>query len=212
MTRHIGSIRLVLTSVLAIVGAIALFSTPAAAQEICNLNPTLGLVDGNGDGLVTRGEIQALVDASGGAEGVEQLQQLLNSWPAGLTGIRYTGCTPDNGSGNGNGNGDGSDNGSGNGNGSPGDGSGNGSGSGDGSGSSDGDSTGDSGGNGGGDGTEAAGGNGELDPVTGLPVTGLPVSGHGVSTTATASALAVILASVAGIMLVAVRSGQRRGA
>lgn len=110
-TRIAGRVALV---AMVVWGLMALAAHPAAAREICNLNGSLGLADGNGDGVVSRGEIQAIIDAAQGVEGVDQLQSLLNSLPGDVTGIRYTGCTPggDAGSGDG-GSGTGTDGGTG---------------------------------------------------------------------------------------------------
>ncbi len=88
---------------LMVLGLMGFAVNPAAARELCRPNGSLALVDGNGDGVVSRGEIQALIDAAGDAEGVGQLQSALNSLPGDVTGIRYTGCTGDGGSGTGNG-------------------------------------------------------------------------------------------------------------
>ncbi len=74
---------------------------PAAARELCRPNGSLALVDGNDDGVVSRGEIQALIDAAGDAEGADELQSALNSLGGDVTGIRYTGCTADGGTGDG---------------------------------------------------------------------------------------------------------------
>ncbi len=78
-------------------GLIGIAVSPATARELCNPNGSLALADGNGDGVVSRGEIQAIINAAGDAPGASQLQGVLNGLPADVTGIRYTGCTADGG-------------------------------------------------------------------------------------------------------------------
>jgi len=171
-----------------LIGLMGLAINPAVARELCSENGSLALADGNGDGVVSRGEIQAVIDAAQGVEGVDQLQELLNGLPGDVTGIRYKDCAA---SGDGSGTGtDGS--GSGNdGSGTGGEGSGSGTEGGDGSGTgadggaasgdADGTGTGDADGTGTGTGDAATGEGGTvvinaegtpIDAITGLPDTG----------------------------------------
>lgn len=76
------------------------FSTAAAqSAEICSPNPALALADGNGDGVVSVGELQALNELAGGNADLEaQIDRVVAQ---GITGIRYTGCTADGDAGGG---------------------------------------------------------------------------------------------------------------
>jgi hypothetical protein len=177
---------------------IGLAMNPVAARELCNENGSLALADGDGDGVVSRGEIQAIIDAASGVEGADQLQSLLNGLPGDVTGIRYVDCAA---SGDGSGTGDG---GSGTGDGS-------GTGTGDGSGTGDGGSgtgTGD-GNTATGSGTAADGGTGEAGEVVinaeGTPVnaiTGLPNTGQGSGFQATGTAAMWLALAIAGVVAV----------
>ncbi len=40
-----------------VIGLMGLAMIPAVARELCNEDSSLGLADGNGDGVVSRGEI-----------------------------------------------------------------------------------------------------------------------------------------------------------
>jgi len=189
--------RLALMGMVAI-GLMGLAMNPVAARELCNEDSSLGLADGNGDGVVSRGEIQAIIDAASGVEGVDQLQSLLNGLPGDVTGIRYVDCPA---SGDGSGTGDG---GSGTGDGS-------GTGTGDGSGTGDGGSgtgTGD-GNTATGSGTTADGGTGDAGDVVfnaeGTPVdaiTGLPNTGQGSGFQAPGTAAMWLALAIAGAVAV----------
>jgi len=187
--------------IVAIMALAALAATPAAAQEICNENPTLALLDGDNDGAVSRGEIQAFIDSAGDAEGIDELQALVDQMSAGAS-IRYVDCEG-GGSGTGNGSGEGTDTGDGSGSGS-----GTGDGSGDGSGTGDGGDTADSGS---GESTASTGDDGTgttaVDPVTGLPITG-----HGPGLANSLPAQLVILIVTAAIAGIALRTGLRQRA
>jgi hypothetical protein len=74
-----------------LVGATAL---PVAAEEICQDQPVLAAVDGNGDGVASVGEIRSVAPDNA------ELQAAADQLDArGVTGIRYTGC--DGGAGDG---------------------------------------------------------------------------------------------------------------
>jgi hypothetical protein len=81
-----------------LVGATAL---PVAAEEICQDQPVLAAVDGNGDGVASVGEIRSVAPDNA------ELQAAADQLEArGVTGIRYTGCDDSGGDG-GTGTGDG---------------------------------------------------------------------------------------------------------
>lgn len=74
---------------LALMGA--MFSS-TAAQTLCTNNSSLAMVDTNGDGIATAGEISALAPDNA------ELQAAVGQLQAqGYSGIQYTGCTPDDG-------------------------------------------------------------------------------------------------------------------
>jgi hypothetical protein len=189
---------------MAMIGFGMVGASPVAAQEVCRPDGRLAIVDGNGDGVVTQSEVQAVVDSLGDAEGIENLQAVVNTWPANVTGIRYTGCTADGGGDTGNGGGTGN-NGGGTGGGT-GDGSGTGGGTGDGSGTGTGDGSGTGEGTGDGSGTGTAGGTGDgsgtgnpttIVMIDGTPVvvdtvTGLPATGQGEGSASSANSAATI--------------------
>ncbi len=171
---------------LVVIGLMGLAMNPVAARELCNEDSSLGLADGNGDGVVSRGEIQAIIDAASGVEGADQLQSLLNGLPGDVTGIRYVDCAA-SGDGSGTDTGDGSGTGDG----------GSGTGTGDG-----GTST--------GSGTAADGGTGEAGDVVinaeGTPVdaiTGLPNTGQGSGFQASGAAVVWLALAIAGVVAVA---------
>jgi hypothetical protein len=188
---------------LMVIGLVGFTMNPAAARELCNENSSLSLADGDGDGVVSRGEIQAIINAAGDAEGVDQLQALLDGLPGDVTGIRYVDCPADGGSGDDGTGDDGSgtgDDGSGTGD----DGSGTGDGSGDGNGSGDGSGTGTEG-----DGSTEGGApvlNAEGTPVD--PVTGLPDTGQGSPSSDTGSA-PFVLFGIAGVVALIAVAGVR---
>jgi hypothetical protein len=192
-------VRRCLALLVTFLGLLALTVNPASARELCSENAALGLIDGDGDGLVSRGEIQALIDSAGDVEGVDQLQQLLNDLPSDVTGIRYVDCaSTDPGSGSGTGNGSGSGTGSG---------TGDGAGSGSDSGTDDGSGTGAEAAAGDAGTADNAAGTGEVDPVTGLPVTG-----HGPGLATSLPAQLVILLMAATVAGIALRTGLRQRA
>ena len=198
-------VRRCLALLVTFLGLLALTVNPASARELCSENATLGLIDGDGDGVVSRGEVQALIDSAGDAEGVDELQQLLNQLPSDVTGIRYVDCAstdPGSGSDTGNGSGSGTDNGTG-----TGDGTGDGAGSGSDSGTDDGSGTGAEAAAGDTGTADNAAGTGEVDPVTGLPVTG-----HGPGLATSLPAQMVILLMAAAIAGIALRTGLRQRA
>lgn len=113
MRNGTGIARRGVVMVLLVLGLMTIAINSATARELCELNPDLGLADLNGDGVVSRGEIQTIINAAGDSEDAAQLQGLLDQLPADITGIRYQGCTPgedgtgDGGENGGNGTGDG---------------------------------------------------------------------------------------------------------
>jgi len=164
---------------------IGLAMNPVAARELCNENGSLAVADRDGDGVVSRGEIQAIIDAASGVEGADQLQSLLNGLPGDVTGIRYVDCAA-SGDGSGTGTGDGSGTGDG----------GSGTGTGDGNTAT-------------GSGTAADGGTGEAGEVVinaeGTPVnaiTGLPNTGQGSGFQATGTAAMWLALAIAGVVAV----------
>ena len=193
-----------------VMAMMGLASSPAAAQTLCTNEPMLGMVDSNGDGIASVGEIRAL------APNNADLQAAANQLEAsGYTGIAYGGgCDNGGGSGSGSGNtggGSGSGNtggGSGSGNTGGGSGSGNTGGSGDGTASGGSESAGD-GTNAfasGGDGTGASGerasgdGSGEGGSVSSIPDTG---TGSAFITDTGISAMAGVFAVIALVALAA---------
>lgn len=173
-------------------------ASPVAAEEICRPNAGLGFVDGNGDGVVNQGEVQAFINAAGDAEGLDDLRAVVNNWPANLTGIRYTGCTADGGGDTGTGGGTGNNGGdTGNGGDSGNNGGDTGSGTDDGSGTGGDTGTGDGSGSGAGNEAGGTGNSTTVVMIDGTPVvvdsvTGLPATGQGDASTASLSGNAAI--------------------
>jgi len=180
------------------IGMMGALAPTTAAQTICRNEPTLGLVDSDGDGVATTGEIRALAPDNA------ELQSVAGQLEAqGITGIQYSGCTEgENGGGNGDGNGGGADN-----SGDSGDDTGTGTeGGGDGTGSDDasGDGSGNGGAEGGTGGNSGQGGNaGDGTGSGGSSVTGVPNTGSGSTIESGQPMLVVAFGAVAALALAA---------
>ncbi len=85
LSRH--RVMVCLMSALLCLGAMGTTALPTAAQEVCQEEPTLAVVDGNKDGVASVEEIRAVAPDN------TRLQELTGQLEAqGVTGIRYTGC------------------------------------------------------------------------------------------------------------------------
>jgi hypothetical protein len=84
---------------LGVMGTAALTTDVAAQGSVCVLNPGLALADGDKDGTVTLGEIDAVIALIQNPDDKADLQSARDQAAArGVTDIRYQGCTPDGGS------------------------------------------------------------------------------------------------------------------
>ncbi len=93
--RRVGTLRITIAILTPLMLMGALESTAAAQSIKCSVAPALGLFDGNGDGILTVGEIRAAAPDNAELQGVaSQLEA------KGISGVQYVGC---DGAGNGTG-------------------------------------------------------------------------------------------------------------